>query len=168
MIDKGESVNLEFKQTLSLDLEIFHRKGKLEARKSKKEKAEIAVLKTIVAFLNTKGGSLLIGVNDKGKVVGINDELSVFDNDSEDKFNLRLENLLDNKIGKECIPYRSVSSIIVNEKTVIKVDVDAANQPFFLGDSDFYVRNLASSVILKGRELVRYLDSHFGIRHQKS
>lgn len=168
MIGKGESVNLEFKQTLSLDLEIFHRKGKLEARKSKKEKAEIAVLKTIVAFLNTKGGSLLIGVNDKGKVVGINDELSVFDNDSEDKFNLRLENLLDNNIGKECIPYRSVSSITIDEKTVIKVDVDASNQPFFRGDSAFYVRNLASSVELKGRELVRYLDSHFGIRQQKS
>jgi ATP-dependent DNA helicase RecG len=36
-----------------------------------KEKLSDSVCKEIVAFLNTKGGKLIIGVNDKGEVVGV-------------------------------------------------------------------------------------------------
>ena len=56
LISQGEGLTLDFKKTIS------------SARK---------IAKTLSAFANTKGGRLLIGVNDNGKVVGTrpNDEL---------------------------------------------------------------------------------------------
>ncbi|RLF30662.1 MAG: hypothetical protein DRM98_06480 [Thermoplasmata archaeon] len=50
LIKKGESETLEFKETLKLDNEIG---------------------KTISAFSNTKGGIILIGVSDSGKIIGV-------------------------------------------------------------------------------------------------
>lgn len=35
---------------------------------------EKAVLKTLVAFLNSKGGTLLIGVADDGTVIGVDED----------------------------------------------------------------------------------------------
>jgi len=49
LIKQGESEKLEFKTSFNKE-----------------------VVKTIVAFANTKGGKILIGISDKGKVVGIN------------------------------------------------------------------------------------------------
>ena len=57
-----ESKTLEFKSSLRWNLK--------EHRKDDKRITH-AVLKTIAAFLNTDGGDLLIGVDDKRKVLGI-------------------------------------------------------------------------------------------------
>ena len=74
MIAQGESTTLEFKSTLRFN----KREGK------KKDKViEHQVVKTICAFLNSRfGGHLLIGVDDEGNVLGIEDD--GFEN--EDKF----------------------------------------------------------------------------------
>ena len=56
LIREGESKTVEFKQTLSLDVN----------KKIKATYIEVAILKTIVGFLNTYGGVLLVGVNDEG------------------------------------------------------------------------------------------------------
>ena len=49
LIRQGESKNIEFKETLSLDLK----------KQTKEKYIEISALKTIVAFLNTEGGNPL-------------------------------------------------------------------------------------------------------------
>ncbi|MDP7265215.1 MAG: ATP-binding protein, partial [Candidatus Thermoplasmatota archaeon] len=56
LIEKGESETLEFKTTLRMNL----------YTKVKDKRIEQAVTKTIVAFLNSQGGTLLVGVSDKG------------------------------------------------------------------------------------------------------
>ena len=61
LIEAGESVTVEFKSTARLNL---HSNGRDEA-------ITWAVIKTIAAFMNTGGGTLLIGVNDRGDPVGI-------------------------------------------------------------------------------------------------
>lgn len=53
LIRGGESVTLEFKQTISHPEKIA---------------------KTLVAFANTKGGKLIIGINDRKEIVGIDPE----------------------------------------------------------------------------------------------
>jgi len=54
LIREGESKSVEFKETLSLDV----KKG------SKEKYIETSAIKTLAAFMNTSGGTLLIGVND--------------------------------------------------------------------------------------------------------
>jgi hypothetical protein len=60
LIKKGECETIEFKSTLRWNKEA----------KRDDDKIEQAVIKTIAAFLNTGGGTLLVGVNDKGIRVG--------------------------------------------------------------------------------------------------
>ena len=39
---------------------------------------ETACLKTICGFLNSNGGTLLIGVSDKGEIIGLSEEIELF------------------------------------------------------------------------------------------
>ena len=51
-IQKGENKTLEFKETLPQNE---------------------SIAKTVVAFSNTAGGKLIIGINDERKIVGVDD-----------------------------------------------------------------------------------------------
>src|SRR2546426_5314168 len=71
LIKMSECETIEFKSTLRWNKEADRDDDKIKQ----------AVIKTIAAFLNTGGGTLLVGVNDKGIPVGF--ELDRFEN--EDK-----------------------------------------------------------------------------------
>jgi hypothetical protein len=61
LIAAGENHRLEFKSTLRFDLETRTKNSALEG----------AVAKAVAGLLNAEGGTLLIGVNDQGEIVGI-------------------------------------------------------------------------------------------------
>lgn len=82
----GESSEVEFKSTLRVNL---HTGGK-------DPKIELAALKTIAGFLNTKGGILTIGVADDGTPLGIDAD----DFGNEDKMSLHLVNLIKDRMGQ--------------------------------------------------------------------
>ena len=85
MIAVGESDLLEFKSTVRTNL---------HTGKPGKE-IELAWLKSVVAFCNTEGGTILIGVNDKGQILGL--EADNFQND--DKCLLHIQNLIGEHVG---------------------------------------------------------------------
>jgi CheY-like chemotaxis protein len=88
LINKGESDRVEFKSTLRWNL-----------KKERSEKGiEKAWLKSLVAFLNTDGGVLLVGVGDDGDILGT--AADQFDND--DKYLLHVNNCIQQHIGLEC------------------------------------------------------------------
>ena len=61
LILKGESDELEFKSSFRYDY-----------RQQKVNKAlESVIIKTLAGFMNTQGGSILIGVADDGSIVGL-------------------------------------------------------------------------------------------------
>lgn len=102
---------------------------------------EIGWLKTLVAFANTEGGSLIIGVEDKThKVVAL-------DQKSADKIILMIHRQIRDRI-EPIIDY-DISSIVIKNSSVpryiIKVDVNAnKNLPVALHDGGLlgiYVRN---------------------------
>ena len=61
LIAGGESGSVEFKSSLRWDLKKGERNRALEG----------VILKTLAGFMNSEGGTLLIGVADDGGVVGI-------------------------------------------------------------------------------------------------
>jgi hypothetical protein len=82
-------------------------------------------LRTIVAFLNTEGGTLWIGIDDHGRAIGIEDDLALIaDSKPLDQFELRLREFIKNSI--EPIPLGSVriSFPTWNGKVVCRIDVD--------------------------------------------
>ncbi len=152
LIHKGESDSLEFKSTLRTNLAT----GAVDKRMEK------AVLKTLVAFMNTDGGTLLIGVSDDGEVCGT--DIQSFDN--LDKMNLHLTNMIASAIGNDYLPYISFRTLDYEDgKYVIRVDCQKTKKAVFLreGKSEqYYVRSGPSSVELTGMSLVNYINNRYG------
>jgi hypothetical protein len=146
LIESGESDRLEFKSTLRWNLR-ENRPGR---------EIEFSWLKTVVAFLNTEGGTLLIGVADNGTIVGTGKD--GFRND--DKYLLHVNNLLTRHIGVEFIRYLRYDLKPMGERSILVVDVLPADEPAFLRNDDddqFYVRMGPASKKLSLRKTFEYI-----------
>jgi len=149
LIAKGENEKLEFKASL---------RWNIIAKKPDKA-IEHSALKTIVAFLNTEGGTLLIGVKDDGEVVGIDINQFV----SEDKFLLHFATLVNDKIGKHYVDQIQWKLKDVRGKRILRIDCKPSPNAVFLMNNgeEFYIRNGPSSVILSTSEVLEYSKKHF-------
>lgn len=151
LIKRGENRKLEFKSTLRTNLHT----------KQHDKKIEHAVLKTIVAFLNTEGGVLLVGISDKNEVIGLDKE--GFQN--EDKMLLHLNNMIKDNIGS--IFSNSIKEQVIDfsDKRILKIECLPSNKPVFLKNSDngeeFYIRTNPASELLNGNKLIEYVKRRF-------
>jgi hypothetical protein len=151
LIRQGESKYVEFKETLSLDIK----------KQTKEKYIEDSALKTIVAFLNTDGGKLLIGVADNGAISGVDIEISKFHRESLDKFLLHWKNLVKIRIGEEFYPFIEYRALNVDQNIILLVECIQSNSPCFLDKNDFYVRTNPATDKLEGSKLVEYVKHHF-------
>jgi len=146
----GESETLEFKSTM---------RKNLKSGKHGKE-IEIAWLKGLVGFMNTKGGILLIGVDDDANILGI--EADEFEN--EDKILLHYKNLLNQHIGLE---FSNFINLIINQvegKTILVIECERADRPAFLynkNNEDFYIRSGPASVQLSISKVLKYVQNRY-------
>jgi putative two-component system response regulator len=142
----GENDFTEFKSTLRWNIRKGDRDPAIEA----------AWLKTVVAFLNSAGGTLLVGVADDGTPVGL--ELDGFKND--DKCQLHVNGRIQQNIGMEFASSIRYSLEGVDDKQVLIVECSPAAEPAFLLDKDgehFYVRVGPGSRKLTPRQTLSYL-----------
>ena len=101
------------------------------------------ILKTVIAFANTSGGKIYIGIDDDGKVLGV----QKLDTDI-----LKLSNSIRDSIKPDITLFTSILVEKIDGKDVIVVDVQkGASSPYYLTDkgirpSGVYVRQGASSV----------------------
>lgn len=151
LIRQGESKSIEFKETLSLDVK----------KKTKEKYIELSALKTIVAFLNTEGGTLLVGVNGSGVVTGIDIEIDKFHKNSTDKFLLHFKNRIKTRIGEEFYPFIEYKPIKISGNHVLLVECKESNSPCYLDNAEFYVRTNPATDKLEGPKLVEYVKNHF-------
>lgn len=150
LISTGESKYLEFKETLSWDV-----------RKEEKAKyIETSALKTIAAFLNTDGGTLLVGVNDDGEILGLESEIQKLHRGKQDKFLLHFKNLVNDKIGAKFYPKLNWEIQLEDKKEVLIVNVQPASEPCFIEDA-FYVRTNPSTDQLTGEKQFKYVFERF-------
>ena len=134
LVAEGEGTNIEFKSTLRINLHT----------RQKDSKMELAVLKTVAAFLNMSGGTLVIGVADDGEPVGI--EADEFP--SEDNMNLHLVNLIKERMGTSSMMYVHPRFDDYHDARVMVLDCVPSKVPVFVKDSAlerFYVRTGAAT-----------------------
>ena len=155
-VREGESKYIEFKETLSLDA----------SKQSKEKNLETSALKTIVAFLNTEGGSLLVGVRDDGVITGINHEIDALYK-NKDRFLLHMKNLVKERIGEKYYIYIDWDLVVVDEMIVLEIDCKTSNIACYLDQKDFYVRTNPSSDKLEGPKLIEYVQQRFFNRSEK-
>jgi DNA-binding response OmpR family regulator len=129
IIAEGENDRTEFKSTLRWSL----KENKID------HGVEIAWLKTIAAFLNSDGGRLVIGVDDRGVPLGITAD--AFEN--EDKYLLHVNNRLQQHLGAEHAANVRFGLYPSGSIKVLLVECSPASKPVFLvdaGQESFYVR----------------------------
>ena len=147
-IKAGEGQNTEFKSTLRFNI----RSGKIG------KEIEIAWLKTVVAFLNTEGGTLLVGVSDDGEIIGT--ELDDFRND--DKYLLHVNNAVKRSIGMEFISHISFDLVPYEGKKVLYISCRPHTEPVFLKNGEneeFYARFGPASRKLSMKEMLKYVQN---------
>jgi hypothetical protein len=151
LIRRGEGKKLEFKSTLRMNL----MSGKPDWS------VEHAMLKTIIAYINTDGGILLVGISNTGEVLGIeNDDFL-----NEDKFLLHFKQLLKQHIGLAYASLIEYTLVPVNGKKILKIDCQKSDEAVFLKsgkkEEEFYIRIGPSSERLTGSDLLEYVNRRY-------
>ena len=99
--------------------------------------------RTVVAFANTAGGVIYLGVEDDGRVVGV---------DSVDVSMRKATQAISDGIRPDLMSFTSVEPEVIDGKTVVAVRVQrGVNRPYYLADKGIrpagvYVRSGAASI----------------------
>ena len=125
LVQLKESDTIELKSSLQWDVR----------ENIKNEKLQDSVLKSIAAFLNAEGGTVIIGVEDNGNLFGLEKDIQSFKeprNRTLDNFERHLVELIKNKIGIKFIPYLKIRFTKINGQDVCGVYVRKSPQAAFL------------------------------------
>lgn len=153
IIKLGESATLEFKSTLQWSV-VHNRIDKLLRH---------SVLKTIVAFLNSEGGTLVIGVEDNGEIFGLESDLKVLKK-SWDKFLQLLTSLIKDYVGGAYASFIKIRIEKANGRRICVIDVTKASEPAFLKGAhgkEFHVRFGNTTRMLDAEETMRYIQMNW-------
>ncbi len=159
LIAEGENQELEFKSSLRWD----YREGKVN------KKLESVIVKTVAAFANSDGGILLIGINDTGDPLGLENDYASLRGDS-DKFERHLRNLLNEQIEVLFVAKNiKVSFPVIQGVEICQIDVSPATSPQIVKvkgqpgpiQEKFYFRNGNSSQELTMSEFDSYREQRF-------
>ncbi|MEQ9482591.1 Eco57I restriction-modification methylase domain-containing protein [Coleofasciculus sp. F4-SAH-05] len=151
LINQGESTELEFKSSSRWDM-----------RENNKNKAmEQVILKTVAAFLNTHhGGTLLIGVNDEGKVIGLNHDYQTLQKKNRDGYELFLTNdLLLKELGKDIAPYIHITFHEIEGKDVCRISLDPSPRPVYVKLKDAKSGQTKECLFIRTGNLTSQLDT---------
>jgi hypothetical protein len=161
VIHAGESKVVEFKST-----------GRKNLRTGEKDPAmEYNIVKTLAGFMNSHGGTLVVGVADDGRIIGIEEDYSLLGKKDADGWELWLTDLLSNALGKAAAADVLVSIATVEDRTVARIDVGPAARPVFTSTTSksgekrqsFLVRINNSTQELSGQDAHDYQRSRWPV-----
>jgi predicted HTH transcriptional regulator len=191
LIKKGESETLEFKSSMraitKLDLVVMSIEESLEKAVGQDEKntlqrklidlkktimdaLEHEILRTIAAFMNSKGGILLVGVSDNGEVMGLEKDFETFsDKKNWDGWSQYFVSTVREHIGKQSMGNIKSESVIFDDKIVALIRIQKSSKPVYVEYQDnktgeikleFYCRVLNTTQLLNIKEASEYVSGH--------
>jgi hypothetical protein len=150
LVEVGEGELLEFKSTLRVNLHTGEKDPRIE----------LAIVKTIAGFLNTTGGTLVVGVSDDGVPVG----LAPDGFPDEDRMNLYLVDLLKSRIGAPTMLYIHPRFEDYQDERVLVVECQPSKAPVFVKDGNierFYIRTGAATTELTASQIQQFTRQRF-------
>lgn len=108
----------------------------------------------VIAFANTDGGTIYIGIEDDGTVIGI---------ENTDKTMLSITNMIRDSIHPDVTLFTDVNTVDIEEKTVIRIDIlRGTERPYYIKGKGIrpegiYVRQGASSVPASHAAIVKMI-----------
>ena len=133
LLEAGESETLEFKAAARWDMQ----------SKRVNHAIEGAIVKAIAGFLNHRGGSLLVGVDDVGRPVGLAHDYATLRRQNRDGFEQFLMTLVEQAMGSHVGTMVHVAFARVGGQEVCRIVVEPSRRPIYLrqhGVAHYYVR----------------------------
>jgi hypothetical protein len=154
IINNGETKNIEFKSTFSMNLK--------NISQNKDKDVEKGSIKTLAGYLNTDGGELFIGISDDGQILGLEQEIEHFyKKKGLDGLKLHFMNQLNNLLGKSVVAAHidiNVHTFKEENKTILIAKCNKSEEGVFFDKSDFYIRQDPQTQKLEGKEMLDYIE----------
>ncbi len=157
LLRQGESAGLEFKSSMRWDYK--------EQRPNRE--LERVITKTVAGFLNGRGGTLLIGVDDAGQVLGLERDFALVSKgkDDRDGYELHLMQVLVRTLGAAVPAFVTVTFHQLDGHDICQVVVELSDHPVYLTEGQgaaLFVRTGNATRSLPVNEAVRYVASRWG------
>ncbi len=157
LLVQDEHEQLEFKSSLRFDFRSSQVNHDLEK----------SVMKTVAGFLNSKGGNLVIGVDDSRQPLGLKHDYQTLKRVNSDGFENHFTQVFNVMIGPEFRHLIYLRFPVVDDRELCIIHVLPSARPIYLKLDDnehFYVRTGNGTTPLKMSEAESYIRSRRNIR----
>ena len=154
LLAKAEHDRLEFKSSLRFDYKTGNVSRELEK----------AAMKTVAAFLNSRGGYLLVGVNDTRAPLGLENDYRTLQRKDKDGFENHFTQSFNNMIGPEFRNLVKLWFCNLDGRELCTIQVLPSARPAYLradNNEHFYMRTGNISTALKLSEIESYSRSRW-------
>jgi hypothetical protein len=154
LLKNMEDDMLEFKSSFRYDYKLQKVNKALES----------VISKTLAGFMNTRGGSLLIGVADDGTVLGLEPDYNTLSRKDRDGFTQLLTSAISDKMG---VPACRLVRILFHEhdgKEVCRIIVLPSPVPIYVTEdkeAHFYVRTASGTREMDVQEAMTFIKERF-------
>lgn len=153
MIQGGEGAEVEFKASLRWNLAL----GRVD------KEMEKAVVKTLCGFMNARGGTLFVGVDDEGKVIGLDQDFATLKQKNTDGFEQKLIECVARYLGADLCARVHVFFHTLNGQPLCRVYAEPSSRPVYFqegSDMRYYLRTGNGTRELNIREATDYIGRH--------
>lgn len=154
LIAAGEGQFVEFKSSILWD----YRQERMNKNLS------VPIIKNCAAFMNTAGGTLLVGINDGGKVLGLDADYGVMKKPDPDGYELIFNNAFVQMIGVEFRHFVQLSFPEIEGKPICLIAVQPSTSPVYFrhqGKEEFFIRAGNASQPLPVSKATSYIQDRF-------
>jgi len=154
VIDQGEGPLIEFKSSFRWDFQQSKMNRDLET----------VVLKTIAGFMNSAGGSLLIGVADDKQILGLGNDYQTLKKPNRDGFERAIMTSVSSNLGTDLCRHIHIIFHVIDNADICRVIVMPSNRPVYLkheGKLKLFVRIGGSTRELNLQEAVEYITTQW-------
>lgn len=154
LLKREESEEIEFKSSLRFDHKL----------KQVNRDLEKAAMKTVAAFLNSKGGFLVVGADDAGELLGLEYDYQTLVRKDSDGFENHFTQVFNKTIGPESRHLVKLWFQKIDDIEICAIDISSSPNPVYLKMDDgehFYIRTGNASTPLKLSEIDSFLRSRW-------
>lgn len=160
LVNLGENDHLEFKSSFRYDYQLNVVNKELEG----------VIAKSIAAFSNASGGTLLIGVDDDGNVLGLEKDINTLKRKDLDFFENTLRTFLNKTFSVSFVTQNlEIKFPVIAQKAICRINIIRSNEPVFIEiakkntkSERFYLRSgNTSQEITSLREINDYIKDRF-------
>lgn len=160
LIKLGENDHLEFKSSFRYDYQLSVVNKELEG----------VIAKSIAAFANGRGGTLLIGVDDEGNILGLEKDINTLKRKDLDFFENVLRTFLNKSFTVSFVTqYLEIKFPVLDQKVICRINIVPSTEPVFIEiaknsqkSERFYLRSgNTSQEITSLREINDYVKGRF-------